>query len=161
RGARVHVVLPHDKESFLKTSVDVIKGANWRKRFHEVLRRATHETIASEIPAEKPGGSHYEYANRVALGLAMIRARHLASHLMGMAVWDGKAGDGTGGTKWTIDLWEQANVPVQRIDLMQLLRRHTPELASESAPARPPSGDEHQVPKVRGLLFADAAGFSK
>jgi hypothetical protein len=132
RGGEAHVILPYDKEQFLRDSVRIIPGARWSKRYRRVLERATEVLVATE--RRLGGGSvSYEYANLMLHGLAGIRAAQLETDLVPLAVWDGQPGDGPGGTGSIVARWQRLGYEVELIDLGELLRR-------ECSPVSPPGG---------------------
>ena len=157
------VVLPYEQESFARDSVDFVPGADWKARFESILQRASHVVTTSKGKME--GGSvSYDYANRVLHGLAALRADELEADLTGLAVWDGRPGDGPGGTDSVVQRWRSLGIPVRQIDLIEILKRHCPELgglakppSSFPAPEGPPQSDT----RVMAMLFADAVGYSK
>ncbi|HXT62119.1 MAG TPA: TRAFs-binding domain-containing protein, partial [Pyrinomonadaceae bacterium] len=118
RGAEAHVVLPYDKEQFIKDSV-AFANAGWLTRFERVLERATTVTIASSERIEE-GSMSFEYANLLLFGLADIRARQLETDLLPLAVWDQKPGDGPGGTASAVEHWKNLGLEVQVIDLEKI-----------------------------------------
>ena len=56
------------------------------------------EGLYVHVDADVEGGVTYEYANALILGRAQMRAEQLQTDLVPLAVWDGKRGDGPGGT---------------------------------------------------------------
>jgi class 3 adenylate cyclase/tetratricopeptide (TPR) repeat protein len=161
-GAEQSVVLPYNRAQFLADSVDFVPGANWAERYWAALDRAAQVTIASE-QRMLGGAMSYEYGFQLLDGMAAVRAEELDTSLLCVAGWDGLAGDGPGGTASSIDYWRQAGREVEVIDLAVIQRAAGPSVSigallpslEESAP---PSGFDA---RVVGLLFADAAGFSK
>lgn len=161
-----HVVLPYEKKRFIKESVDIIPGAGWGPRCERLLQQAATVVTASEGRLE--GGSvSYEYANLLLYGLASIRAEQFETELVPVAVWDGRPGDGPGGTASTVARWKELGHNVIVIDVAEILRRECPQLAatSEKPTTRPraPAPDRRQefAAEILGILFADAVGFSK
>ncbi len=160
-GGEAHVVLPYDRETFLRDSVDIIPGANWKQRFEVVLGRATQVVQAS---GEKMQGSNvsYDYANLMLHGLASVRASELETPLLAFAVWDGREGDGPGGTASVMRRWHGLGLPVARVDLAAA---PAPELNIVSAPAPfvpvPPGELVESDTRVMAMLFADAVNYSK
>jgi class 3 adenylate cyclase len=84
---------------------------------------------------------------------------------MGVAVWDGRKGDGNGGTASTLDRWKADELDIEVIPLDRILvsagmaapeRTEEPPVESTADGAAP-----NFVPDILGLLFADAVGFSK
>ena len=168
-GGQAHVVLPYNRDPFLKDSVDIVPGSSWAERYARVLARATDVTIVSEQPMAG-GRVSYEYALLLLDGAAALRADELDTELVSLAVWDGRTGDGPGGTATAVARWRSRGRPVEVIDLAEIFHREWPEGAALSAndettidePATEsgaaPSTFE---PRIVGLLFGDAHGFSK
>jgi class 3 adenylate cyclase len=178
RGAEAHVVLPYDKQQFIKDSVDFANG-DWVQRFEHVLKRATSVTTASSERIEE-GSMSFEYANLLLFGLAEIRARQLETDLIPLAVWDQKPGDGPGGTASAVEHWKQLGLDLQVIDLARILKRQQrgrrvtvqgnkpqvrdgPTKSNGRHPAkRATRSANHTLPtRIMAMLFADAVNFSK
>jgi class 3 adenylate cyclase len=161
-GAEQVVVLPYNREQFLQDSVDFVPGGNWAARYRAALDRAAHVTIASE-QRMLSGAMSYEYGFQLLDGMAAVRAEELDTGLLCVAVWDGRSGDGPGGTATSIDYWRRAGRQIEVVDLDASpsptdtpLHIHSPSAAGE---------ESFQLAgfdaRVVGLLFADVAGFSK
>ena len=159
-----HVVLPYESDLFVKDSVDIIPGANWLKRFHQIKDMAVEvQEISKQCRTESLA---YEFANRILHGVATIRAQQLETKLIPLAVWDGRTGDGRSGTAGTVQRWQELGLAVEIIDLGEVLRRECPDLGSSSSGARTaPQRRKQSTPEsnseILALLFADAEGFSK
>ncbi|MBD2325682.1 TRAFs-binding domain-containing protein [Alkalinema sp. FACHB-956] len=119
----LHIVLPCNREQFIQDSVDLIPGANWGDRFDRLMQDATEVVIASGNKLEE-NDVVYEYSHRLLYGLAKIRADQLGTELIPLAVWDGKPGDGPGGTASTVANWRRWTDHVEVIDLAAILREH-------------------------------------
>ncbi|HEX6190378.1 MAG TPA: TRAFs-binding domain-containing protein [Pyrinomonadaceae bacterium] len=174
-GAEANVVLPYAKEQFIEDSV-AFAGGDWVKRFASVLERATTVTTASSERIEE-GSMSFEYANLLLYGLADIRARQLETHLVPLAVWDQKPGDGPGGTASAVAHWKNLGLNVQVIDLAKILKRErgSSPTVREGAVSEPPAlagGFKTKMRKaasttatlptrIMAMLFADAVNFSK
>jgi len=166
-GGEAHVVLPYEKEQFIKDSV-AFANSDWVNRFERILERATSVTTASSERIEE-GSMSFEYANLLLFGLAEIRARQLETNLVPLAIWDKKPGDGPGGTASVVEHWKNLDLDVQVIDLAKILKREI----GVSVKTRPPAAAGAQQSKARGsakaslptrimaMLFADAVNFSK
>jgi class 3 adenylate cyclase/tetratricopeptide (TPR) repeat protein len=155
----LNVVLPYGRERFLKDSVERVSG--WTQRFERVLERATQVVTASPEKLEGASAS-YDYASRLLLGLAAIRAEQLGTELVPLAVWDGMPGE-PGGTATIVEEWQRRGHAVEVIDLRDIRHRRLPDVAIEtpaSSPARAPS-DSPDAPRIMAILFADAVHFSK
>ena len=168
-GGEIVVVLPYEREQFIRDSVDLIPGATWSARFKRVLERATRVVTASAHRLDIGGVSH-DYANQVQLGLARIHASELETGLAPLAVWDGAPGDGPGGTANVVKRWREIGLPVEIINPVRLLK----ETGVDLRVAKTKTG-EHSKPKARrakgasnrfgarimSMLFADATSFSR
>ncbi len=159
-----HVVLPYDRDQFMKDSVAFISGADWASRYERVLNAATEMQIAS-AQRLAAGTINYEHANILLHGLASIRANQIETELVPLAVWDGRAGDGPGGTQSVVERWQGLRHEVEIVNIAELLRTEFPELAVTSDTSTPlPRPTIPQVPfppEIKAILFADAVGFGK
>jgi class 3 adenylate cyclase len=96
-----------------------------------------------------------------------MRAKQLETKFVPMAVWDGRPGQGLGGTSSAVQGWRERGLEVEIIDLAEILSRECPNLAGGITVASqlPESiakvGENEFVSEIRALLFADAEGFSK
>ncbi len=163
-----HIVLPYTGDQFVKDSVDFVAGADWRARYERLLERAS-EVLTVSDRRMAGGGLSYEYAFLMLDGLAGVRADELDTGLVPLALWDGKPGDGPGGTANSIAHWRDAGRPVEVIDLAEILRRERPDLAARAdaigpavhlAEAQAKHTPSPFEPQLVGLLFGDARGFS-
>ncbi|HYN46006.1 MAG TPA: tetratricopeptide repeat-containing protein, partial [Allosphingosinicella sp.] len=104
RGVPLHVVLPFDEEDFLAQSVRP-GGEGWEARFRACIERAASVVRASET--EFFGDPRqYGYGSRMAMGLARLRAAHLAGDSVQVAIWDGKPSHGAAGTGADVAAWK-------------------------------------------------------
>ncbi|WP_123169754.1 MULTISPECIES: hypothetical protein [Mesorhizobium] len=92
-GIATVIVLPFAPETFIRSSVELTGSdtGNWKRRFRR-LWRSTPESMREvmDLPQDKEA---YELCNQ----RLVARARaHGKVHLI--ALWDGKGGDGPGGT---------------------------------------------------------------
>ncbi|HEV2915678.1 MAG TPA: TRAFs-binding domain-containing protein [Pyrinomonadaceae bacterium] len=163
-GGESHVVLPYNQKQFMEDSVELIPESDWSARYEQALRRATNVLVASEQRME--GGVPFEYTNLLLHGLASIRAEQLETRMIPLVVWDGKEGDGPGGTASIVEHWREMGHEVEVIDLAQILREECPELTS--APAVQTQSQPQAVEPVQefatqmiAILFADAVNFSR
>jgi class 3 adenylate cyclase/tetratricopeptide (TPR) repeat protein len=170
RGGEVNVVLPYDLDRFMRDSVCLEPGSRWESRLRALLARdRTRLIVASQGDVHDAGVSN-EYANQFTFGLAGIRAFQMRTELAALCVWDGRTGDGAGGTQSAVARWRTAGVEPVVIDTTELLRSHLPELAGKGTqPAAEPLGSRSanraasSEPRgqMMALLFADVVGFSK
>jgi class 3 adenylate cyclase/tetratricopeptide (TPR) repeat protein len=165
RKGESYVILPYEKERFLKDSVEIVRGSDWGKRLENVIAQAIDTQEVSKQP-QMGSNVPYEFANLMLHGLASVRAEQLETKLVPVAVWDGKSGTGMGGTAGTVERWRRIGLNVEVIDLEEILRCECPSLSGQTA-ATPTVTNQasHRssefAPEIRALLFADAEGFSK
>ena len=163
-GGEAHIVLPYNQKQFVEDSVDLKRGSEWIDRFESVIRRATDVLTVSEQSME--GGVPFEYTNLLLHGLANIRAEQLETHMVPLAVWDGREGDGAGGTASIVEHWRASQLDVEIIDLRQMLQDEDPELIIQPGaeiPAEKTAEEEASEfsAEMIAILFADAVNFSR
>jgi class 3 adenylate cyclase/tetratricopeptide (TPR) repeat protein len=167
----LHIVLPYNREEFLRDSVNLIPDANWGNRFEQLMEQATEVIIASSQNHQE-NDVVYEYSNRLLHGLAKMRAEQLGTSLVPLTVWDGQPGDGVGGTANTVALWQQWTDHVEVIDLAELsqptpITLSTPKSGADIAPLPPVAIAPFKVSRslvsreIRALLFADVVHYSQ
>lgn len=156
-GGESHILLPYGRDDFLRTSVGE-PGSEWARRFERVLEGAKDVSRASPYRLEEDALSH-EYANMVLLGRAMNTAEMLSADLVAVAVWDGRAGDGPGGTGSNVARWRRMKLDVRVIDTSEILGdRRLSESPSSHTSAEVEKATEAEI---RAILFADMAGYSE
>ena len=89
RGASLRLVLAREPEEFVARSV-AIPGTDWEQRFRALLPRADVEVVHGP-----DDDTVYARANRRIIEVA----RELGSRPHAVIVWNGKEGDGPGGTR--------------------------------------------------------------
>lgn len=151
RGGELNVVLPFLVDDFIRTSVEP-GGDEWIARFERCMERASDVVIASETHA-LGDERQYKYASMLMMGYARLRGVHLDTHALQLAVWDGRPMAGDAGTAADVRLWrdhggELRVIPFER---SALPRPRKATLATVLTTER----------AVRGMIFADFAGFSK
>ncbi|HEX8071096.1 MAG TPA: tetratricopeptide repeat-containing protein [Pyrinomonadaceae bacterium] len=154
-GGETNVVLPYNREQFVAESVEVLPGAGWRARFEAALERAATVTVASEQKIGE-GGLSYEYCNLLLQGVGLMRAEQLDTGLVPLAVWDGRAGDGPGGTAAFVAQWQATEREVEVIDTAALLAEVPAATADESAP-RADARTAAQVDATNGAAAVTSA----
>lgn len=161
-GGELHIVLPYEREQFIKESVDVIPGSNWRERFDRLMQRATEAIVPAHYNVGEESAVIYEYTNRLLYGLAKMRSQHLDTELVPMAVWNRKPG-GMGGTATAVEYWQQWHDRVEIVDVESLLRssgstKLTASRETGVTNGEPPESEERSI---MALLFGDVKGYSK
>jgi hypothetical protein len=160
RGCEIHVVLPFALQEFIGTSV-APAGGDWVQRFQRCLGSAESVNYAT-VDAYLDDDVLYAYCAELAMGLALVRARHLDSDVHQLALWDGDAPTGVAGTAADVARWETTGHDVIVV---------TPGDGASARPvgggngARAPSSREHggRHPRrvIRAMLIGDISGFSK
>ena len=158
RDADIQVVLPWRKDEFKSTSV-LVGGEEWERRFDRALEGATSVTYLSQQGAPS-GNLGYVYCNDCMNGMALFRSEKLGSDVQPLAVWDGRRGDGLGGTSSFVDFWISKGHPVQVIDLEKITGAKPKEQQFSSISFGEITVSEGQQ-TIKTLLFADVVGYSK
>lgn len=147
-GAELHVVLPFDRDEFVRSSV-ADGGSDWVARFGRCLAGATAIRCATD-DAYLGDTVLYRYGSELAMGLALLRARFLDAPARQLAIWDGQPAQGEAGTAIDVATWSRHGRPVT--------------VVSPGA-ALPPDRVVHDAESsgriVRAMLFSDVRGFSK
>lgn len=149
RGVELHVVLPFEEEDFLLQSVWP-GGAEWDARYRACRDRATSFEFASPM-AFFGNPAQYGYGSRTAMGMARLRAEHLAAEAVQIAIWDGVAIDGPAGTGADVASWAAAGERTRIVDpgpVERGLERPAPRVTSPYERA------------LAAILFTDFKGFS-
>jgi class 3 adenylate cyclase len=154
RGGEIHLVLPFDKEDFLRVSV-AGAGSSWVERFEYCWKRASSQNFSSE--GEYQGdGTLFDYCSLSAMGRATLRHSHLGAPIAQVIAWDGKQTDVHYGTAKDRKTWMDMGYQSHEIKI---------ENSSEFVPVSKKSGPKSQVgqhPKeLRAVIFGDVMGFSK
>jgi len=160
RGGEINIILPFDIKSFKKESVDVIPNSDWSKRFDKVLKKAAQVKIIGHHNPEIDI-YNYEFANLYIFGSALVRKTIIDSTLKTMAVWDGKPGDGLGGTASAVEQWQKSNQKFEHIDLKKLLKERSVKYKFKKLKRKIIVTDQTAYHTYLPMLFADIKGFSK
>jgi class 3 adenylate cyclase len=146
RRASLDVVLPFDQQEFVETSVRP-SGSNWVRRFKDcvanatTVRHATRDNYLGDDPL-------FTYCSQLAMGLALLRARDLATEAVQIVVWDGQTQAGLAGTAVDVANWGRSGRPSTRID---------PGSTGFGSAAPREAGGR----RTRAMLFGDIRGFSR
>ena len=116
-GLDTRMLLPEPPEAFVDHSVEGVPGSDWADRFEALWR--SHAESERGVLAPAKGANVYEAANTAQLGLA----KSLGAEVRLLAFWDGKGGDGPGGTESFVRLVEKAGGAFDHIDAAELLKR--------------------------------------
>ena len=149
RAASLHIVLPFDREDFVDISVRPA-GAEWVARFDACLERASTVRYATED--RYLGDDHlFSYCSELAMGLALLRARHLSALAEQIVVWDGDATVEAAGTAADMASWRRSGMPQMTISVGDGFR----------PPRRTGVRARGLERRTRAMLFGDVHGFSK
>jgi hypothetical protein len=144
-GAELHVVLPFDRDEFVRASV-AAAGDRWIERFERCLASASSVTTATDGEyLEDP--TLFDFCAQIAMGDALVRADALQAEAIQVAVWDGGIHGGPAGTEVDVTRWSGTG---NRSIVIEVGSGEPPSPALASTSRR----------QIRGLVFADFAGFS-
>ena len=174
--AEVNVVLPFDRDDFVRTSV-VVGGDDWVERFDAALSRATRVIMATD--------EHYlgddvlfEQAAMLLEGLSILRGEQLQTVPSLYCVIDAASPGLVGGTQSSFERWKRHVGPPQVLDLGEMRNKAAfgrvvttgaQRVADEGTPSLPQPAAPHSAPiagsrpqrSLKTLLFADFTGFSR
>ena len=156
-GGETCLILPVDRETFCRWSVEG-SGGEYVKRYRVAL---TNAAFVSESPFSRQdlqGGGLWDFGNRMILGNALRRASELEAPLKVLAVWDGKRGDGRGGTADMVALARQCGLTVHVIDpmgdeIVELPGFSESDLSPRSESMNDRRSDESRIAAGMFLLF--------
>jgi hypothetical protein len=94
-GIRLELYIPFDEVIFLSKSVD-FAGPRWRDRFFAAKSKATLHVMPSELGPLPEDADPYERNN---LWMLKSAARFGDEKIFFICLWDGRGGDGPGGTQ--------------------------------------------------------------
>ncbi len=159
RGGELHIVLPFDREDFVRTSVDYGAPARsgWRQRFEQVLNRATQ--VHQATTERYLGDRHlFGFCDRVTQGLAICGAQAWHVEPTALVLLDPASAANDTGTAAFARHWQSLGRPIERLDLAAL----------RGSPAGPPPVSPHLAPapavagrELKAMLFADVHGFGR
>jgi len=166
RNAEMNIILPFDREDFIKTSV-AFAGDEW-------VQRAKRAMEKSSIIINVTGGKYlgddvlFDYANSIIMGKALLRSEVLETEPVLVAVWDGKKQAGSGGTSEFIQVWESKKLPIKTVDLYQAKNiRKSASRTRKKDLLKPASREKKRGAagltiqrSIKALLFSDLVGFS-
>lgn len=148
-GASLHVVLPFKRAEFIDVSVRPA-GARWVERFEQCFAAAERDGTVYYATEDDYLGDDalFGYSNQLAMGLAILRSRHLSTEAEQIAVWDGEPSTGTADA---MAIWGTTGRPQSVIHCGGGGALHLSAASVERPINRRP----------RAMLFADVRGFSK
>lgn len=168
-GAKVNLVLPCPVDAFKRQSVK-FAGAEWEQRFHHVLAHATTCLIANAseyatTDADPASSMALVYTNRIVTGLAVLQAQALDVDLHAIALWDGKPGDGAGGTSSVVAEWERRQIKPHLLKVDALGGGTVSPIASNGSSATAPARVGEKIPTVpqviKAMVLAEVVNYKK
>ena len=152
RRGELHVVLPLETEAFIRYSVRP-SGSEWVARCRACLARAASVSATTDH-TEDESPEIFALSSRIAMGLAMHKARSLDAPIQQVAVWDGVQTGRIAGTSADVAGWSKKGLPCSII------------APGSTAPIPLPAAPTAVQPQselrcVRAILFGDVKGFSK
>ena len=169
RGGEVNIVLPFKKEDFKKASVEIMPGSDWGARFDRIIENAATVTVLSEL-GDADDGAAYDFCNQALSGLAILKSRFLGMDVIPLVVWDGKIGDGRGGTQTFVEYWQdKQKAHVEVVALSQYLPPVVEEPKAAPSPAASSSNTAVSAPnmgaakgqEIKAMIFTDIVGYTK
>lgn len=151
RGLELHVVLPFDRRDFVEQSVRP-GGESWIARFEQCLDRATSVSFATDM-GYIGDPNMFNYGSAVAMGLARMRARHLRTSAVQLAVSKTESSVNVAGTNSDVAIWRKLGHHSHIVDPGEIDRDldRPPEIAMPEDVTR----------VAHSMIFGDFAGFSK
>ena len=111
-GGTPFVILPIPEADFQRTSVT----GPWSERFDELIKKVELEVLNDVCPPADELPDLFHRANREVQQRAITYAESLFGKPKVIAVWDGKPGNGKGGTADAVERWQFDGYDVDIID---------------------------------------------
>ncbi len=173
-GAEVNVLLPFNRDDFVRTSV-AVGGDGWTQRFDAALARATR-VISATQESHLGDDVLFEHAAMLVEGLTALRAAQLETKPSLLCLLDAAEGGRVGGTQRSFDRWKARFGAPELIDLAALRAKGAIDTRG-TAPSRVKSPSARRADSLaeasasalaarprrtlKTLLFADFAGYSR
>jgi class 3 adenylate cyclase len=151
-GVELHVVLPFDREDFVRQSV-INGGDAWLARFEHCAAAAAGVYLASPMRFVEDD-EQFAFGSRTAMGMARLRAAQVHAETVQIAVCDEELGGKVAGTAADIATWQAAGGRTRQLPTMGV-----PRPARSRGEPRPVADRERRA--LRVLVFADFQGFSR
>ncbi len=166
RGGEVHIFLPYDIKTFIESSVQLIPRNDLTERFQYLLDNAASIRILNE-EGDPNDDAAFDYCNRVLAGAAILKSQFLGMDIAPILLWDGKPGDGGGGTESVRHYWEHAIsgkveiLPMDRILADALARGLSLPKLESTTKSQIKAISKRTPQEIRAMLFTDVVQFSK
>lgn len=120
-GVERHILLPFAADAFIGCSIEPDPGGQWRARFRDAVAAATTlQVLGSHAGAAR--GVDFELVNRAAIGTALLLADATGRTPLVLGYWDGRGGDGPGGTAAMLAAASARGLATQVLDAEALRR---------------------------------------
>lgn len=151
RGLELNLVFPFRLEEFVRICI-APAGEEWVQRFESCLKRAHSVSYVLDNDF-LDDASLFTQCGSHSMGLAELRARHVAVEPLQLAVWSGPTPNAGAGMQSEIAQWMHPGCESHVL---------TPngEFAGAHSTAAPFQPDEDRI-RIRCFLFADVSGFSR
>lgn len=165
QGGEINIVLPFPAAQFEEVGKDIIPGAQWQERLHNLFEKTSRVVVSSEHGVNGSRVIH-QYANLMRDGLAQLRARMLDTEVRDLFVVDGDEGTDSAGTSSELKHWQAQGLSPQLLDLTECTKgkRSTHAAIPNGAAQTNTGSDESIVPEfpqqIAALLISDVAGYS-
>jgi hypothetical protein len=122
QGIKSELYLSLPREAFLNESVS-FAGQKWAERFDKLYTTLPHRILSQTkaIPAWLEKRKPYDFWSRANLWMLYNALGNGALNMTLIALWDGKGGDGEGGTAHMVSLARQYGSATEHIDMCELL----------------------------------------
>ncbi|MCW1921148.1 RyR domain-containing protein [Luteolibacter arcticus] len=150
------LVLSSPRENFVQCNAEYA-GSDWADRCRELMTGA-YEVIEASRHQPVPDSLSYQYAQEVMAGLACMKADFLGLDIRPVAVWDGRPGDGCGGTADFVSFWQQRG---HAVDIIALGGGPFGTTVERPAAPRARFCFGFQEQHLKAMLFADVRHFSR
>jgi len=117
RGLKLELYVPFDEPTFLANSVD-FADSDWRTRFFAAKSRAVLHVMADELGPLPQGQDPYERNN---LWMLESAVRFGAEKIDFICLWNGRGGDGPGGTQHLVEEIQRGAGRIHWLDTTKLL----------------------------------------
>jgi hypothetical protein len=158
KGIALNVVLPFPEAEFIATSVRRA-GEPWVNRFAACLAKAKQagRVVYATEDSYLGDDTLFSYGARLAMGLAVLRARQLGTAARLAAVWDGQRAAFAAGTAVDLDFWRDTGREAEVLHVAPAPPARKPARKA----ARPKAHGNRAPRRPHALIFGDVAGFSK
>jgi hypothetical protein len=158
-AADVTIVLPFDRDDFVRTSV-AVGGDQWVARFDRALDRAARVVFATREP-HLGDDVLFGHAAELIEGLARLHASQLETLPLLLAAVDAGAEALTGGTREALERWQRNGGAAEIVDLAALRQAAAMATSHVAGPSTHAFARSRSQRTLKALLFADVAGYSR